>query len=533
MKLQEVKRRSKDKVKTLFGHAQKISLRKKKIWVMAVGVPILAVVWFWGIAPILPVRDPFGHTAKICRIDAYGASKTDPIKTREAFVEAFADCAPGGTVVVPLGTWVTGGITIPSDITLYLNFGSTLSFSDDPNLYLPAVATRWEGMDVINYQPLIYVPNARNVAILGNGKVYGNGEKWWEWKQRKGVDGELNSAKKLYEMAENDTPLDERQFGSEKNHLRPSMIQTYESDNVVIDGPSFFDGPMWTIHFVYSKNVIVRNVTVDTVGPNTDGIAIDSSEDVLVSECTIGSGDDAIVIKSGLDYDGWKQNRPSKHIVVENSRVVRGNGGVTIGSEMSGGVEDVVVRGMRFTNVDTGIRLKTLKGRGGYIRDIHYEDIDMQNIVEDAIQLDLKYKYATLKSKSEAMPAVENISFKNIFVRKAHQAFRIGGMEEMPIKNITMERASFSVDTPGRANDISDSLFRNVSVSAKNRKSIEMKNVKNTTLSGYFPRGGRGDAFAKLQGTSVGNITVQLFPCPRNTCVIWDAKVPSGAVMFE
>lgn len=534
MKLQEVKRRGKEKVKTFFGYVRKMSSREKKIWISAIGAPILGVLWFWGIAPMLPVGDPFDHSAKLCRIDVYGASKENPAQTREAFARAFADCAPGGTVVVPWGTWKTGGISIPSDATLYMNLGSTLSFSDDPNLYLPAVATRWEGMDVMNYQPFIYIPNAKNVAILGHGKVYGNGEKWWEWKTgRRGENGELNAAKKLYELTKENAPLSERYFGNEKNPLRPSFVQLYESDTIVIDGPKFVDGPMWTIHPVYSKNITIQNVKINSTGPNTDGIAIDSSENVLVSGCTIGSGDDAIVIKSGLDWDGWRQNRPAKHIVIRDTKIIRGNGGVTIGSEMSGGVEDVWVKDMVFRNIDTGIRLKTLKGRGGYVRNVRYEDIDMRGITEDAIQLDLQYKYATLKNKGDRIPTVKDIFFRDIFVRKTHQAFRIGGMKEALVENITMERGSFFVDTPGRANDISHSVFRNVLVSAKNGKPIEMKNVKDIIISGYFPRGARGEAFVKFQGVYVEDVTMDLFPCLRNACAIWDAKVPVWAVQFK
>lgn len=533
MKLQEVRRRGKDKIKTFFGHAQKMFPRKKKMWMIAVGVPIFAVVWIWGIAPILPVKDPFGHSAKVCRIDAYGASKEDPAQTRSAFVRAFADCAPGGTVVVPWGTWKTGGIIVPSDVTLYFSLGSTLSFSDDPNLYLPAVPTRWEGMDVMNYQPFIYIPNAQNVAILGHGKVYGNGEKWWEWKQKKGADGERSSAKQLYEMAKNDTPLDRRHFGSENNSLRPSMVQTYESDTVVIDGPSFFDGPMWTIHFVYSKNIIVRNVTVNSTGPNTDGIAFDSSESGLVSGCTVGSGDDAIVIKSGLDYDGWKQNRPSKHIVIESSRIVRGNGGVTIGSEMSGGVEDVVVRDMRFSNVDTGIRLKTLKGRGGYIRDIHYENIRMRGIVEYAVQLDMRYKFATLISDGDQLPRVENIFLKNIFSTKTGTALRVLGTEDSPIRDFSVKESSFFGDASGTMENITNVLFDNVFLTSADKKPLEARNIENGLFSGYFPRGGRGDVHTNFKGSGTKNIHIGLFPCLHSRCVTQEKAILPGTLLFN
>lgn len=480
-----------------------------------------------------PIADPFGHTAKVCRIDKYGASKTDAQKTREAFTRAFADCTPGGTVEVPWGTWVTGGITIPSDVTLKMDFGSTLSFSDEPDFYLPAVATRWEGMDVMNYQPLVYAPNAKNVAIIGHGSFLGNGTRWWEWKEKSSGRKEKKAAGALYEMTEDAVPLEERIFGSEDVPLRPAFVQFYNADTVVVDGPKFFDGPMWTLHFVYSKNITVRNVTVDTVGPNTDGIAFDSSENGLVEHAKIGSGDDAIVIKSGLDYDGWKQNKPSKHIAIRNVTVFRGNGGVTIGSELSGGIEDVSVQNSTFKNLDTGIRLKTLKGRGGYVRNIRYENIDMRNVDESAMQFDLNYEYATLKSSGNDLTEVRDVSLRDIRVRSSNTAFRIGGSQEAPMHNFSLENSSFFVRKTGKANDIAGGVFRNVFVFPMDGKPIEMKNVQDVRLEGYFPRGNKEEAFAKCIGPGISNILVDLTPCPGNRCVTRDDGVPKKAIFFK
>lgn len=509
------------------------SQKERNIFVGIMVFGCLLAIWFLGVVQVLPIKDPFDHSTKICRIDAYGASHEDPKKTREAFRSAFSDCAPGGTVVVPFGTWKTGGITIPGEVTLRMDFGSRLFFSDDPREYLPVVATRWEGMDVMSYQPLVYVPNAKNVAIIGRGLFIGNGGLWWSWKDDKSEGiGEQAAAQELYLMAKDNVPIEERLFGEGKQ-LRPSFLQFYNAENVVVNGPTFVDGPMWTIHPVYSKNITIRNIKVSTTAPNTDGIAIDSSENVLVEGCDIGSGDDAIVIKSGLDYDGWKQNRPSRHIVIQNSQVIRGNAGVTIGSEMSGGVEDVLVKNMRFRNVDTGIRLKTLRGRGGYVRNIRYENIDMRDLAEDAVQLDMKYKYATLKSESDAIPEVSNISLKNIFVRETNRAFRVGGREDMPIRNLSIENSSFFVKETGRINDTIGAVLKNVSIQSQDGKPIEVKNANNLILAGYFSRGGRGSAFVKLGGLATRNVLVGLWPCPKNKCVTWDKKVSPEQIIFE
>lgn len=468
-----------------------------------------------------PVSDPFHHDAKICRIDEYGASKTDARKTREAFAQAFSACGGGGTVVVPMGTWVTGGITIPSDTTLYLNLFSTLSFSDEPDFYLPVVATRWEGMDVMNYQPLVYVPNAKNVAVLGHGTLKGNGERWWEWRDRRSGKKESEAAKELYDMAKNGVSVESRVFGSITRPLRPSFFQPYAAENVVVDSVRFVDGPMWTIHPVYSQNVRIRHVTVDTTGPNTDGIAVDSSEDVVVEGCCVGSGDDAIVIKSGLDYDGWKQNRPSRNIIIRNSTVFRGNAGVTIGSEMSGGVENVAVSDMIFRSVDTGIRIKTLKGRGGFVHNVRYENIVMRGVVEDAVQIDLDYKYATLKSQSMAIPEVQDVFLSHIRAYASGTAFRVGGSREAGVHALYVRDSVFFVDDAGDMNDIASSSLQSVRMFAKNHKPLEMKNVQNVRVAGYFPRGALGEVFAKVRGDRSRDIDVRIVPCLREVCVVW------------
>ena len=493
-----------------------------------VGAGIFFAYW-----QFVPIDDPFDRDAKVCRVDSYGARKSDARATREAFSRAFAECAPGGTVLVPRGEWTTGGIVVPSDVTLRIVRGATLSFSDNPNDYLPAVPTRWEGMDVLNYQPLIYAPSVKNVAIIGRGVLKGNGQQWWEWKNRREGMDEEDSAEHLYEMTQRNTPLEERVFGRDDMPLRPSFLQFYEAESVVVDGVTFVDGPMWTIHPVYSKYVTIRHVEVYTTGANTDGIAIDSSENVLVEHVKIYSGDDAIVLKSGLDHDGWRVNRPTKNITVRDAFIGRGNGGVVIGSEMSGGVENVIFEDIRMRHVDTGIRLKTLKGRGGYVRNIRYEDIDMRDLKEDAVQYDTRYKFATFESDSEATPEIRDISFDRISVRGANRVFRIGGRSDSPIHNLSLKNSQFVADMPGKINDIEGGMMQGVFVLPENNKPVEMENVKNMSVSGYFPRGGSGDVYVKFQGKRIENATVNLWPCPDEECVRSDDKVPDRAVQVK
>ena len=428
---------------------------------------------------LLSADDPFGHSAKTCPLESFSPSSEDPSQTRAAFREAFAACA-NGTVVVGAGTWTTGGITIPGNVTLRLERGARVVFDPDPEHYLPAVPTRFEGMDVMNYQPLIYIPNARNVAIVGQGAFVGNGSAWWGARQNKRADGgmdEKEAAKVLYKLVQEDVPLEDRVFASMKKPLRPSFIQPYKSANILIRDVTFIESPMWTVHPLYTKNLAIRGIEVDTEGRNTDGIAIDSSRNVLIEDVRISSGDDAIVIKSGLDHDGWREDTPSENITIRDVDVLRGNGGVTIGSEMSGGVENVSVESAKFHNTDTGIRLKTLEGRGGYIRNLSFRDIVMENIIEDAIKLDATYSSATFSSASDRHPDVRNILIEDIRVRGAERAIRIDG-GPFGFSRVTLRSGIFDVDTAGSINDISDLVWDDMTLRTKDSSAIEMQRIR-------------------------------------------------------
>lgn len=480
------------------------------------------------------VVDPFDRTAKYCSIAEYGASVSDFRATREAFGQAFAACAPDGTVVVPEGRWNTGGITVPGEVTLFFEDGAILNFSQDPNDYLPVVATRFEGMDVMNYQPFIYIPEAKNVAIIGNGTLYGNGASWWGWRLNKNLEiHEGATAEDLYEMSKNNVPIFERVFGSEEKPLRPSFIQPYKSENIVISGLTLYDGPMWTIHPVYSKNVTIKNITFESDGPNTDGIAIDSSENVEVLDSYIKSGDDAVVIKSGLDYDGWKQNIPSKNILIKNVKITGGRGAVAIGSEMSGGVENVRVEDCVFKNTDIGIRMKTLKGRGGYIRDISYSNIEMYSIEDAAIQIDMKYKYSTVKNEGEDLPVIDGITIENVFARNIEDAFRIGGREDANVQNITVKDVKVISAKVGRANDVTGARFENVIINSLEKDELEMKRVADVEIVGDTKIRNGKDPFAEISGKETRNVVVDIDGCEHRACVLVDSDVPSGEVEFR
>ena len=299
---------------------------------------------------------------------------------------------------VPAGRWVTGPIHLASNIHLHLAEGAELLFSQDFADYLPVVFSRWEGLELMNYSPLVYAKDCENVAITGKGKLDGRGQAWWPWKKT-----QKDAAKRLYDMASAGTPPEKRVFGT-PGDLRPSFIQTVGCKNVLVEGVTISSGPMWTIHPVYSENVIVRRVTVLTDGPNNDGLNPDSSKNVLVEDSFFSTGDDCVVIKSGLNEDGWRVGRPSENIVVRRLRGQRGHGGVVIGSEMSGGVRNVFVNDCEFVGTDRGLRIKSMRGRGGVIENMYYQNVRHLDLRLLDVELTTFYGSSTLVPLTQKPP---------------------------------------------------------------------------------------------------------------------------------
>lgn len=479
------------------------------------------------------IRDPFGRGEKVCSILEYGAKSDDPLATQKAFEKAFAVCSPGGTVRVPDGEWMTGAIHIPSDTTLYLSDSAVLSFTSDPSYYLPAVPTRFEGLDVMNFSPLIYARDSKNISIIGRGKLIGNGSAWWNLR----VSGkEKKAAQKLYDLSRDDVPLEERIFASIENPLRPAFVEFYNCENIYMEGLTVEDGPMWTIHPVYSKNIKFINLNIKTTGPNTDGIALDSVDTAIIKGGNFSCGDDCIVIKSGTDYDGWKQNKPSKNIRISNVTMNTGNGGVTIGSEMSGGVEDVVVENSSFNNIDSGIRIKSTPGRGGYVRNIIYRNITMNNVKDHAIQINAKYSYATVDSTGEKEPVIENIVIDKVVAKGVKKSFDIKGLDSFPIRalkfsNISIE-SNKDKEEVGRIQDISDSTLDNVVIKNSGKKeTLIFGNFQNVFIKGSTKHLTSGMRYAKIQGENTKNVHLLLKSCKNNECVSIAEEVDKNAII--
>ncbi len=419
-----------------------------------------------------------------CLITDYGAIQGDQNATTKAIEDAISDCSTsgGGTVLIPAGEWNVGAIRLQSDINLHLKEGAVLSFSSHPQDYLPVVRTRFIGIDLYNYAPGIYAKDVRNVAITGNGTLRGNGKQWPDF-----IDKQRTGIKRLAKLIESKKPIKERVFGTQDDALRPSFIQFFDTRNILIEGVTITQGPMWTVHFVYSEDIIMRNVTIDADGSNTDGIVLDSSRNARIEDITIASGDDAIAIKSGRDADGRTVNMPTKNIILRTITITDAHSAIAIGSEMSGGVENILAEDITIENANRGIRIKTRPGRGGTIKKITFRDILVKKLREaESVQITLDYGSSTLKPRDKTLPNVRDVLFERITTNTQH-----------PLKA--------SIALIGAKKDetaLSDITFRDITMNGK--ATISVRNAQKIT-------------FTKTNARLVDarNATVTIDTCPK------------------
>ncbi len=411
-------------------------------------------------APTFPALD--------CPITKFGAKPDGVTEATEAFRKAIAECAGKGwgRVVVPPGEFLTGAIHLKSGVNLHVQKGATIRFSTDPSRYLPVVKTRFEGIEYMGYSPLIYAFGQENIAITGEGTLDGQASdaNWWFWKGRStAMPGTQRADRdKLLQQAEDGVPVDQRIYGA-GHFLRPTFIEPYESRNILLEGVTIKNAPFWIIHPTLSSNVTIRGVTVISHGPNNDGANPESSTDVLIENSTFDTGDDCIAIKSGRNADGRRVNKPSERIVVRNSTMRAGHGGVTIGSEVSGSVRDVFAEKLVMSSPDLerGIRFKTNARRGGVIENVFVRDIEIGE-VGSAIDIDLLYEEG---ARGDFLPAVRNVRIERMTVKKATYAFFVRGLPGAPVRGLSVLDSSFSGVAKGTLiQGLEDLVLRNVSI---------------------------------------------------------------------
>jgi polygalacturonase len=360
-------------------------------------------------------------------ITGYGAVADGTTEATRAIAAAVEACAAagGGRVVVPAGRFLTGPVHLRSRVNLHLARGATLAFVRDPRAYLPAVLTRWEGVELMGYSPLVYAYGQQDVAVTGEGTLDGGASErsWWPWKGSPefgwspGQPSQAAARRRLMEMAERGVPVAERVFTRE-SYLRPQFIQPYRCRNVLIEGVTIVASPMWEIHPVLCENVTVRGVTISTHGPNNDGCDPESCRDVLIEGCTFDTGDDCIAIKSGRNADGRRLHAPTENVIVRDCRMKDGHGGVTIGSEISGGVRNVFVErcAMDSPNLERAIRFKNNAMRGGVLEHVYVRDVTIGQVVDAVLSVDLYYEEGRA---GPFVPVIRDVELRGVTSRRA------------------------------------------------------------------------------------------------------------------
>ena len=423
----------------------------------------------------------------------YGAVGDGTTKDTEAIRKAISTAASagGGTVYFPAGQYLTGSIHLQSNITLHLDAGAVLKFSQDFNDYLPMVKSRWEGTECTNFSPPIYAYRAENIAIVGRGLIDGQGKVWWDYMRKaRSRGGEEGQSRTQSRRGLSSSPRRIRaargRWEPVGNFLRPPMIQPFECRNVRIEGISLKDPPFWTINPVYCDNVTVTGISIKNPddSPNTDGINPDSCRNVHISNCHISVGDDCITIKSGRDEDGRRVGRPCENITVTNCTMLDGHGGVVIGSEMSGGVRKIAITNCIFDGTERGIRIKTTRGRGGVIEDIRVSNIVMSNITRTPFDLNMFYAKSAAEPVSERTPVLRNLHFSDITVRGAPAAGYILGLDEMPVENVTFSNISIDAQTGFSCSNARQLAFRDVRIDTKKGPALLCEKVETLEIDG-------------------------------------------------
>jgi len=348
----------------------------------------------------------------------------------------------GGKVVVAAGEHFSDGpIRLKSNVELHLEDGAKIVFSDDPAKYLPAVPTSWEGVECLNYSPLVYAYGCTNVAITGMGTLAPKMNFWRKWFTRS--EGNKVATRKLYDWCSFLTPLSERDLTKiPESNVRPHLIQFNRCKDVRLEGFKIRESPFWTIHLYLCDRVVVRGLDVYARGRNNDGIDIEMTKNVLVENCRFDQGDDAIVIKAGRNQDAWRLATPSENIEVKDCTVVRGHVLLGIGSEMSGGVRNVYMHDCVLES--EALRLfyvKTNERRGGFIEDIRMENVKAKKVRFGvmSVETDVLYQWKDFPTHEVRVTPIKNLSMKNVEVGEADRLVHILGDARCPVDGVTVE----------------------------------------------------------------------------------------------
>ena len=409
----------------------------------------------------------------------FGADPTGTQLCTEAFAKAIETLygMGGGHLDVPRGVWLTGPIVLKSNIDLHLEAGAIVRFAADESLY-PIIQTSFEGLDTRRCQSPLSAFGATNISVTGQGAFDGNGQYWRPLKRAKVTDsqwktitsqpGGVESKKGYwvpsegYAKAERNAEMNvpkattDEEWNAIKRFLRPVMVSLVDCKNVLLQGVIFQNSPAWNVHPLMCQNIIIDGIMArnPAFAQNGDALDLESCQNALIVNSKFDAGDDGICIKSGKDADGRRRGRACENVVVDGCTVFAGHGGFVVGSEMSGGVRNFMVRNCQFLGTEVGLRFKSKRGRGGIVENIYIDGISMMDILHQAITFSMYYggKSAAeiaeegitvgatdVQPVDEGTPIFRNINIKNVVCNGAGQAMEFNGLPEMPVDRINLK----------------------------------------------------------------------------------------------
>lgn len=476
-------------------------------------------------------------------ITDFGAQSGGQVHCTQAFADAIDAVSKkgGGRVIIPRGTWLTGPITMKSNIELYTETGAMVVFSTNKDLY-PVVETNFEGFNTFRCTSPINGRNLENIAFTGAGIFDGSGEVWRAVKKDKLTDSQWKKllasgglvsengkiwypseqfmkGEKIAEMNVVRSLKTKEEFEQIRDFLRPVMVSLISCKKVLIDGPTFQNSPAWNIHPLMCEDFTMRNTTVRNpwFSQNGDGIDIESCKNSIIHDCSFDVGDDAICIKSGKDKDGRDRKMPNENLIVKNCVVFHGHGGVTVGSEMSSGVKNLHVSNCTFIGTDVGLRFKSNRGRGGVVENIYISNIEMMNIPTQAISFNLYYSGRSASEDLEAgengeapklLPVTEETpQFKNIFIRDvnckgAMTGIFLQGLPEMKLENVELTNILMEADYGMVCIDADQVKIKNLNLKTKHYPVIDLQNSANVSVDGLISS--EGLPLIKVSGSQTG-----------------------------
>lgn len=451
-------------------------------------------------------------------IISYGAVNDGLTLNTKSINNAINACSEkgGGVVVIPKGQWLSGPIVLKSNVNLHLQENALLLFTKDKSQYA-LIETNWEGVPAVRNQSPVSGTNLENIAITGKGIINGNGDVWravkkdklteTQWEKLVASGGVLSENQKQWYPSEQflqaskidkagvllngKTIEDYRQY---KDFFRPNLVVLTSCKKVLLDGITYESSAAWCLHPLMCENLTVRNVSVRNpwYAQNGDGIDVESCSNVLLENCRFDVGDDGICIKSGRDEEGRKRAMPTQNLIARNCVVYHAHGGFVIGSEMSGGAKNIYVENCSFIGTDIGLRFKTTRGRGGVVENIHVRNINMKDIVAEAILFDMYYMAkdpVVLKGETradvkvevfpvtEATPVFRNFYIENVICDGAEKAIFVRGLPEMSISDIHLQDITIQAKKGIEIIEGNGISLKNVTViSAENNPVIKVNN---------------------------------------------------------